>query len=573
MNQSCSMVKRRSSGQIRWHWELRCRAMTKRLQWKSTESGKGKEKVKTKERMIKEKERAGKETAKARKVARITKVFGTTTMVDGAKAKVSLGIKTTTKGSLRIQINLENLSLRERIRLERTRMRVGSVARLATWRRSAGCGLSRKQTVHVVTTIVCSDSSRLSVNGISEVLETCSDDVSFHNQVDLCEPGGDDIPGSLRGSIDSGDWRLSMPSYDDECFQDSKIASIDGCVCSSTNSIEVISCSSMTSCCEYELCTLCKLDDYEHFSSVVSMDGGFSMYERVLPQRGAWSLIRRFDEASHFRLNCCDENASDEFALDVRAVRSCCDIMLDSGSDATVIPIGMISAGSPCIDQSSYLRDAQGSRIETEGVRDVPIVLSAVDGSEIVLKDKAHVSSRVDTPLISYGKLLRHGWGIVPEGGKSYLVHTSGARVELNFKQNSLLVSGVVRMISETVRVIDVDVPKAWRELKNGWYKTKDGFPLCSSHARHFVDVLKNHTIDEWPYRTTVGYRDDQGWQILELCQFVFQLDEREAPIDGGYKKLVTLLSKNIISLVDFGMVMNSPAVAVWFVCKCTCRA
>ena len=291
------------------------------------------------------------------------------------------------------------------------------------------------------------------------------------------------------------------------------------------------------------------------------MGGGFAIYERVLPQRGAWSLIRRFDEASHFRLNCCSENAFDEFALDVRAVRSCCEIILDSGSDATVIPIGMISAGSPSIDQSSYLRDAQGSRIETEGVRDVSIILSAVDGSEIVSKDKAHVSSQVDMPLISYGKLLRHGWGIVPEGCKSYLVHASGAKVELNFKQNSLLVSGVVRMISETVRVIDVDVPKAWRELKNGGYKTKDGFPLGSSHGRHFVDVLKNHTL-EWPYRTTVGYRDDQGWQILELCQSVFQLDEREAPIDGGYKKLVTLLSKKIISLVDFGMVINSTAVA-----------
>lgn len=89
-------------------------------------------------------------------------------------------------------------------------------------------------------------------------------------------------------------------------------------------------------------------------------------------------------------------------------------------------------------------------------------------------------------------------------------------------------------MIAETVRVIDVDVPKAWRDLKNGWYKTKDGFPLCSSHGRHFVDVLQKYTIDQWPYRTTVGYLDGQGWQVLELCQSVFQLDERELAIPGG---------------------------------------
>ena len=51
------------------------------------------------------------------------------------------------------------------------------------------------------------------------------------------------------------------------------------------------------------------------------------------------------------------------------------------------------------------------------------------------------------------------------------------------------------------------------------------------------MDVLKNHTIDEWPYRTTVGYRDGPGWQVIELCQSVFQLDEREAPLDAGYTR------------------------------------
>jgi len=173
----------------------------------------------------------------------------------------------------------------------------------------------------------------------------------------------------------------------------------------------------------------------------------------------------------------------------------------------------MVSAGVPSANQSSYLRDAQGAKIDTEGVRDVSIVLTAVDGSEIVWQDKAHVSSRVDMPLISYGKLLRHGGGIVPEDGRSFLVQSSGAKVELSFKQNSVLISGVVRMIAETVRVIDVDVPKAWRDLKNGWYKTKDCFPLCSSHARLFVDVWNNHTVDEWPYRTTVGYRDGQVFE------------------------------------------------------------
>ena len=238
-------------------------------------------------------------------------------------------------------------------------------------------------------------------------------------------------------------------------------------------------------------------------------------------------------------------------------MKSCCDIILDSGSDATVIPVSMISAGSASQDQTSYLRDAQGARIATEGVRDISIVLTTVDGVEVTIRDKAHVSNKVDCPLISYGKLLRHGWGIIPEGGKSFLVHTSGSKVDIGFKQNSLVVSGSVRMISEAVRVIDVDVPKRWQDLKNGWYRTRDNRPLCSSHGKNFVDCLKHYTISDWPYRTTVGYRDGVGWQVIELCQSVFQLDDRAAPISGGYNQLITLLSKDVVSIVDFGMAMS----------------
>ena len=307
----------------------------------------------------------------------------------------------------------------------------------------------------------------------------------------------------------------------------------------------------------FELCTLCRLDDFEHYSRCAFVDYGFALYDDAILRRGAWSLMRRFDDSTCFKPVGCSSDFSCSF-LDIRAVKSTCDIILDSGSDATVIPVSMIAAGNASQDQTSYLRDAQGARIETEGVRDVSIILTTVDGVDITIRDKAHVSSRVDCPLISYGKLLRHGWGIVPEGDKSYLVHSSGVKVDISFKQNSLVVAGVVRMVSEAVRVIDVDIPKRWQDLKNGWYRTKDNTPLCASHGRNFVDCLKHYTISDWPYRTTVGYRDGVGWQVIELCQSVFQLDDRAAPISGGYSKLLTMLSKQIVSIVDFGMAMTN---------------
>ena len=83
---------------------------------------------------------------------------------------------------------------------------------------------------------------------------------------------------------------------------------------------------------------------------------------------------------------------------------------------------------------------------------------------------------------------------------------------------------------------------------------------LCFSW-QEYVDVLKTHKLDEWPYRTTLGFRDNLGWQVIELRQSVFQLDDREAAINPPYLCLLTLLSKNIVSVADFGMVLTSTTV------------
>ena len=140
----------------------------------------------------------------------------------------------------------------------------------------------------------------------------------------------------------------------------------------------------------FELCTLCKLDDFSHYSRCTCVDYGFAMYDDALPHRRVQNLMKCFDDTSYFKPSGCISDCSSSI-FDVRAVKSSCDIILDSGSDATVIPISMISAGNLSQDQTSYLRDAQSARIATEGVRDVSIVLTTVDGVELIIRDKAHV--------------------------------------------------------------------------------------------------------------------------------------------------------------------------------------
>ena len=65
------------------------------------------------------------------------------------------------------------------------------------------------------------------------------------------------------------------------------------------------------------------------------------------------------------------------------------------------------------------------------------------------------------------------------------LAHPSGARVELAFRNNSLTISGNVRVVQH-VRKIGVDIPRSWQSLRKGWYETyvevSNGLhPLCSS--------------------------------------------------------------------------------------------
>ena len=55
----------------------------------------------------------------------------------------------------------------------------------------------------------------------------------------------------------------------------------------------------------------------------------------------------------------------------MRAVASGHDIVLDSGSDAAVLPLDMNHTGTPSADQDSRLRDAQGNAARVDSVKDI----------------------------------------------------------------------------------------------------------------------------------------------------------------------------------------------------------
>ena len=331
----------------------------------------------------------------------------------------------------------------------------------------------------------------------------------------------------------------------------------------------------------FRMQSLPQVDDFEHFTENVAIDYKFDLYDADLTNKT--NFKRRFCDSQCFRPSCqqrlfqsqpqplfqqpeqpcfqfdLQQPWSDDRSFSVRAISTGHDIVVDSGSDATVLPIHLNHAGTPCADQDSRLRDAQGNAIQVDSVKDICFDLQTDDGRTVTIRDTAHFSNAVDSPIISYGKLLRNGWGIVPDDTGSFLTHARGFKIPMNFRNNSLVIHGHVRVIEnkQTVRVIHVDVPRSWQKLQSGWWEFGDSMMIYVSGAQKHVDVTSDVLVNEWPYRTTVAWSEHDGWCVLELCEKIFDLEERCKPIGQPYKNLLTIVTKNVCTIDQLGMVLN----------------
>ena len=330
-------------------------------------------------------------------------------------------------------------------------------------------------------------------------------------------------------------------------------------------------------CFSFEMCSLFRMDDMEHFTEFAKRSHRLDLYDSV-DDTLKWFARKRFGDNMCFQpldakqsnkpksldnpfgnliFDCFEDSCN--LQCKVCAVSEGCEVVLDSGSDTTVIPISIAGAGKESMSQSSLLRDAQGSQIEVSGVRDINVALQAADGRSITFRDRGHVSSKVDQPLLSFGKLLRHGWSIVAgdNGSGRVLGHACGAKIPIRFRNQSVTVHGRVRMVEDVaVRVISVDIPRSWQRLQNGWYQIDEGssdFPMCISGGSHCVDTSQHVLVTEYPYRTTVAYNDSRGWDI-ELCERVFPMMGKAAKINERNQNLTTLASRAVLNPGDFGM-------------------
>ena len=226
------------------------------------------------------------------------------------------------------------------------------------------------------------------------------------------------------------------------------------------------------------------------------------------------------------------------------------EILIDSGSDATVIPLAFAGCGK-ALDGNSSLVDCQGNQLHTSELREFSFVMHTNCGKTVRFREVGHVSSSVSCPIISYGKLFKRGWRIGGTNAVPVLEHRdSNVSINMAFKNESFVLQGCIRRLQQ-VNAIRVHVPQRWQQLMLGWYFTESDFPMCRSAGDCFIDPSDHFSIDDYPFRTTIALRQD-NWEVVESCKRFSHIADKRARL--GAQGALTILSKEWFDLEEYGI-------------------
>ena len=192
----------------------------------------------------------------------------------------------------------------------------------------------------------------------------------------------------------------------------------------------------------------CDLPDSD-FLDVVRSLHRIPGYEPPLPNLVPVAVEVPMPHVPHFDMSYSDEDTAWTFCdvddcLKVHAVQWDADatpcgqdiqVVVDSGSDASCLPLSWASVGTAADASDDSFRDAQGHPIHGSEMRTATLQIG-----DVCFKERWLVSS-VTQPLFSVGKLLRQGWNIIHDDDiVPHLTNPNGSvRVPLYYKHNSLL--------------------------------------------------------------------------------------------------------------------------------------
>ena len=238
----------------------------------------------------------------------------------------------------------------------------------------------------------------------------------------------------------------------------------------------------------------------------------------------------------------------------VRAVTSddhITEFLIDSGSDATVVPISYAQYGIPYSGESRLV-DCQGNALSTVGLKEFRFIMQSVDGRTISFKEVGHLSSSVSCPLVSFGRLFKNGWRIGGSSNDPLLEHSgSGVAVSMSFRNESFVVPGFIRQLAH-VNAVSIKVPEVWKALNPGWHMSANGLPLCRSNGARYIDASKRYSPSEFPFRTTICLKDT-GWEMVEHCARYANKDPSMLrPLEA--RAAISVFSREWVDIEEMGL-------------------
>ena len=218
------------------------------------------------------------------------------------------------------------------------------------------------------------------------------------------------------------------------------------------------------------------------------------------------------------------------------------EVILDSGSDVSILPEAWSSIGTQGKMPPLQYRDAQGNPIKITASREAYVTLGDTSFREVF------AIGPVTCPILSFGKLVKAGWSLTKASGKHMLAH-GDKRISVGFKKNSLVTSGTIRAVMETGdaeleqsirRVVLGDVLSAvgpeWVQIADGCFAVK-----CKTDA--FLDVSMCMPNENIRMRTTLIMNKDGHWDVLEYAQPIAELADQQAPFSERGESLSTVLT------------------------------
>ena len=249
---------------------------------------------------------------------------------------------------------------------------------------------------------------------------------------------------------------------------------------------------------------------------------------------GIWTVDDSLESAC--AVNVADQQRSvfEQESLRVHAVQFASQdiqVVVDSGSDASCLPLSWAGVGLEGGKDPNSYRDAQGDAIKGSQTRTAVLQIG-----ETKFKERWLLSS-VTQPLFSVGKLLKQGWNIIHDSQLvPHLTSPDGqVRVPMHYQHNSLHATGTICNVTTctdsppAVRALEVRDP--WLSLKDAFEEVGPGVYARRDFSASLIEcsVALQHLGVQ--FRTTIR-QDSTGWNVFELNQDLTLLEQHEAEFE-----------------------------------------